>query len=229
MASWQVASALALVPLVACGGKAGPADAGTAVSAQAYFGLAAGRCFEYAETDGGAPDLGLKTVADPTRLELHLLRHGLDSRVDYLGFDGGTLLLEQQELLSGGQFRSRIFTPALVDAQAPLAAGAPTLSSTAAWQDSVAGQPAGSGQESWQVDVLSEAPWTGPAGSYPQAFELSFTADDGTTSAPSVERRWAVPDVGFVDLYLPDDTGTFVDYRLVDVRDAGPSDPCAAN
>ena len=217
--------------LSACGpGKAQGSDAGPPLEASSYFALTAGQCFEYSAVDGGAPDLGLETAAIPGGVALHLSRHGQDSRVDYLTFDGGVALLEGQDIIVGSPplLRSRAFATPLAYLEAPLATSGASLTSSSAYQDEVAGTDGGSGQEGLEVDVLDESPWSLPSGTV-QAFELNLTTTDSRLPAPTTERRWVAPSNGFVDLYLPDDSGAFVHYRLVDIRSVAPPTPCAAN
>ena len=216
----------------ACGpGSTNGADSGPPVSAQGYYGLNAGQCFEYSETDGGAPDQGLRVLSNPTGVELHFIRHGQDQRIDYVTFDGGLALLTQQETISGVSQPSRVFTPPLQYLEAPLSATAPSLISNSSYQAT----PSGSGQESWEVDILGNpGPWMAAGGSYATVFNLEVTVTDSQVSngSPTVlERLWAAPNAGIVELYLPSDTpGTFAYYQLQDVIvDGGATAPCAAN
>ncbi len=222
---WFAVLAMAMGACSSSTGNGG--DAGPPITAQAYYGLTSGQCFEYTEIDGGLPTLGLRVVADSSGLELHLLRHGLDSRVDYLVFDGGVALLTQQDFV-GGQLRSRVYATPLLWGQAPLATSDPALTSQSAYQDS----PGAAGTESFEVDVLKELPFTAAAGAFPDAFELSYSAGDSLVSggAPAViERRWLAPDSGFVDIYTADDTGNFADFTLVDIKGGAADAGCAAH
>ncbi len=223
---------LAALVFLACGTSTSGGDAGPPITAQAYYGLNAGQCFEYCETDGGAPDQGLRILSNPTGVELHFIRHGQDQRIDYLTFDGGLALLTQQETIAGVSQPSRVFSPPLLYLEAPLSTTAASLISSSSYQESA---PTSSGQGSWEVDVLSgPQAWTAAGGSYPNVYELSVTVTDSQVAdgGPTVlQRAWAAPNVGFVQLYLPGDTGTsFVNYLLQDViGDAGASTPCAAH
>ncbi len=208
--------ALALV--AACSSSAGPEDAGPFLGVQRYYALAPGQCFEYADADGG-PALGLTVTSEPAGVALELSRHGQQTRVDHLIFDGGLALLAQQDFVAGTSLRSRIFTPPLAYVQAPLAANQPALTSSGAYQDDVGGSAAGTGQETWETDVLSAQPF----GGYPAAFELQFSVSDSQVDAGesfATERRWVAPAAGFVDIYTQNDTGQFVDFALVDVHAA---------
>ncbi|MHB1843585.1 MAG: hypothetical protein ACYCWW_01955, partial [Deltaproteobacteria bacterium] len=212
--------------LVACGGGAGATDAGgSGPAAQSYFGLAAGQCFEYAAVDGGLPAVGLAAAPDPLGIALHLSRHGQDQRVDYLSFDGGLALLERQDFISGVALTSRSFETPLLYLKAPLSTTSPSLQSSSGYFDLVSGIDGGSSNEQWEVDVLQEGTVSTPSAT-DQAFELNIV---GSAPVNGVnDRRWLTPDAGFVDLYLPDDLGNYVDFKLVDVRPAT-SGSCAAN
>src|SRR5208282_1709916 len=89
--------------------------------------------------------------------------------------------------------------------QAPLSTTAPSLISNSTYQAT----PSGTGQESWEVDILgSPAAWTAAGGSFPGTFELSVTVTDSQVSGGSptvLERLWAAPNEGIVELYLPND------------------------
>jgi hypothetical protein len=223
---WCLAATLAC----ACGSS--PAvDGGPPITAQSYYALNAGQCFEYCETDGGAPDQGLRILSNPTGVELHFIRHGQDQRIDYLVFDGGLALLTQQQTISGVSQPSRVFSPPLSYLEAPLSTASPSLVSSGSYQES---GPTGSGQASWEVDVLNgPQPWTAAGGSYADVYQLSVTVTDSQVAdgGPTVlEQVWAAPNTGLVELYLPGDTGSFVNYLLQDViQDAGAATPCAAN
>jgi hypothetical protein len=211
--------------------NSGPAgDAGPPITAQGYYALTAGQCFEYCEIDGGAPDQGLRILSNPTGVELHFIRHGQDQRVDYLIFDGGLALLTQEETISGVSQPSRVFTPPLSYFEAPISTTAPSLISSSAYQET----PSGSGQESWEVDLLGgPASWTAAGGSYPQVYQLGVTVTDSQAAdgGPTVlQQTWVAPNVGIVQLYLPNDSNEFVEYLLQDViTDAGTGTPCAVN
>jgi hypothetical protein len=210
--------------LGACG-SSGSGDAGPPITAQGYYGFVAGQCFEYSETDGGLPTLGIVVASEATGVALQLDRHGQETRVDHLVFDGGLALLTQQDFVAGGTLRTRNFATPIEYVQAPLATTNPTLSTSTGYQDN----PSGSGQESWETDVLSEQPFSCAAGSYPTAFELQFTTTDSQVDGGEsfAERRWAAPDVGFVDVYTQDDLGMFANFSLVDVKPADGG--CAAH
>ncbi len=196
------------------------------VAAQAYFGLAPGRCFEYAEGDGGPATVGLVTASEPGGVALHLSHHGQEERVDHLSFDGGLVLLERQDFIAGVALTSRGFATPLLYLAAPLSSTAPSLSSSSSYSDVVSGADGGSGTESFEVDVIQAGTLATPAGSF-FADELNVV---GNAPSKAVnDRRWLSPDAGFVDLYLPDDQGSYVDFLLVDEKPTGPAAPCAAN
>ncbi|MHB8420612.1 MAG: hypothetical protein ACYDCL_21275 [Myxococcales bacterium] len=221
----SLAAFAGVVALAACSQAPAPVDAGPSITAQAYYGLTPGQCFEYAEPDAGLPTLGLRVAADATGLELHFSRHGQEYRVDYLTFDGGLALLTQEDALAC----SRAFQAPLAYAQAPLAANAKALISQSAYTDTLSGGFDGNGQEGYEVDVLSEGSFTSAAGTFPQAFELQLTPSaDGGCLPLAAERRWVAPDAGFVDIYTTNDFQQFVDYSLVDVKSAADAG-CAAN
>ncbi len=218
-----------------CGACGNPpnADAGPPITAQGYYGLNPGQCFEYSEQDGGAPDQGLRVLSNPTGVELHFTRHGQDQRIDYLTFDGGLALLTQQQTIAGVSQPSRVFATPLAYLEAPISSAAPSLVSNSSYQEST---PTGSGQASWEVDVVTgPQPWTAAGGSYPAVFELGVTVTDSQVSAGSptvLDRLWVAPNAGIVQLYLPNDASPpqFVNYLLQDViADAGAGTSCAAN
>lgn len=201
--------------IAACGNSNSGADAGAAVLAQPYFNLQPGLCFGY-DNLGDKVSIDLVPVQSPAGVALHRAHGGLDQEVDFLTFDGGTVYLAERELVGSAAQVTEVFTPPLPYLTAPL--GGPSLNGTSSFTTGTQ-----SGTETLDVSQVGSQPWLGLGadGGFTTETKIDFTFDDG--DGGEVVETGLIPGLGFTDLFLPNPSGTFVDYLLTRVYpdDAG--------